>query len=121
MHLSPSAGSLGIEVASTSISCPASADPAHEWSCRAQMAAARQDIMAPLSAASMESYSRAYPHLTRLHMLQELADAAALRQVCSAALLGRFVRTLLLPCHLLAHGLCSWGRLCPIDVPSAYF
>ena len=40
--------------------------------------------MAPLSAASMESYSRAYPHLTRLHMLQELADAAALRQArCS--------------------------------------
>ena len=49
-----------------------------------QMAEARQDIMAPLSAASMESYSRAYPHLTRLHMLQELADAAALRQARSA-------------------------------------
>ena len=41
-----------------------------------QLEAAREDIMAPLSAASMESYSRAYPHLTRLHMLQELADAA---------------------------------------------
>jgi hypothetical protein len=47
------------------------------------MAAARQEIMAPLSAASMESYSRAYPHLTRLHMLQELADAAVQRQACS--------------------------------------
>ena len=46
-----------------------------------QLEAARQEIMAPLSAASMESYSRAYPHLTRLHMLQELAEAAALPQV----------------------------------------
>lgn len=36
--------------------------------------------MAPLSAASMESYSRAYPHLTRLHMLQEVAEAAAQMQ-----------------------------------------
>jgi FAT domain len=41
---------------------------------------ARQEIMAPLSAASMESYTRAYPHLIKLHMLQELADAHALMQ-----------------------------------------
>ena len=37
--------------------------------------------MAPLAAAAMESYARAYPHLVRLHMLQELADASALLQV----------------------------------------
>ncbi len=46
-----------------------------------QLRAARAEIMAPLSAAAMESYARAYPHLVRLHMLQELADAAALLQV----------------------------------------
>ena len=32
--------------------------------------AARSEIMGPLSAASMESHSRAYPHLVQLHMLQ---------------------------------------------------
>ena len=31
---------------------------------------ARQELMGPLSAASMESYSRAYPLLVKLHMLQ---------------------------------------------------
>ena len=31
---------------------------------------ARAGIMASLSAASMESYSRAYPHLVQLHLLQ---------------------------------------------------
>ena len=48
---------------------------------REQLAAARHEIMAPVSAAAMESYARAYPHLVRLHMLQEVADAAALIQV----------------------------------------
>lgn len=48
---------------------------------REQLAAARHEIMAPVSAAAMESYTRAYPHLVRLHMLQEVADAAALVQV----------------------------------------
>jgi len=52
-----------------------------------QLEAARQEIMAPLTAASMESYSRAYPHLTRLHMLQELADAASFIQVPSLLLI----------------------------------
>lgn len=28
------------------------------------------------AAAAMESYSRAYPHLVKLHMLQEIADVA---------------------------------------------
>ena len=35
-----------------------------------EVAEARSEIMAPLSAASMESYSRAYPYLVKLHMLQ---------------------------------------------------
>lgn len=35
-----------------------------------EIAEARTEIMAPLSAASMESYSRAYPYLVKLHMLQ---------------------------------------------------
>lgn len=33
-------------------------------------------VMGPFSAAAMESYSRAYPHLVKLHMLQEVADTA---------------------------------------------
>lgn len=47
----------------------------------AQLKAARDEIMAPLSAAAMESYARAYPHQIRLHMLQEASDAATLLQV----------------------------------------
>lgn len=43
--------------------------------------AARGEMMPPLAAGSTESYARAHPHLTRLHMLQELQDAAALLQV----------------------------------------
>jgi len=39
---------------------------------------ARQDIMGPLSAASMESYQRAYPFLTKLHMLRELEQSMPL-------------------------------------------
>ena len=41
---------------------------------------ARSAVMGPLSAASMESHSRAYPHLVKLHMLGEAADCAALLQ-----------------------------------------
>lgn len=37
---------------------------------KVELAEARSEIMAPLSAASMESYSRAYPYLVKLHMLQ---------------------------------------------------
>ena len=37
---------------------------------RRDLEAARSEIMGPLSAASMESHSRAYPHLVQLHMLQ---------------------------------------------------
>lgn len=37
---------------------------------KVEVAEARSEIMAPLSAASMESYSRAYPYLVKLHMLQ---------------------------------------------------
>lgn len=49
------------------------------------LAEARRAIMAPLSAASLESYTRAYPFLVKLHMLQELADAAVLLQEASLA------------------------------------
>lgn len=41
--------------------------------------------MAPLGAASMESYTRAYPFLVKLHMLQELSDASVLLQEASLA------------------------------------
>ncbi|PSC70468.1 serine threonine-kinase ATR isoform X1 [Micractinium conductrix] len=37
---------------------------------------ARAEVMGFFSAAAMESYSRAYPHLVKLHMLQEVADVA---------------------------------------------
>ena len=46
---------------------------------RAGLEEARREIMGPLSAASMESYSRAYPLLVKLHMLQ--VRPAALRQL----------------------------------------
>ena len=49
------------------------------------LAEARRAIMAPLSAASMESYTRAYPFLVKLHMLQEASDAAVLLQEASLA------------------------------------
>jgi serine/threonine-protein kinase ATR len=39
---------------------------------RAQLKQARADIMSPLSAASLESYERAYPFVTKLHILTEL-------------------------------------------------
>ena len=39
------------------------------------MGKARTALMAPLAAASMESYGRAYPFLVRLHMLHELETA----------------------------------------------
>lgn len=37
---------------------------------RRQLGDIAAEVMGRLSAASMESYSRAYPHLVRLHMLQ---------------------------------------------------
>ena len=42
-----------------------------------EVAEARSEIMAPLSAASMESYSRAYPYLVKLHMLQARPHTAS--------------------------------------------
>ena len=42
-----------------------------------EIAEARSEVMAPLSAASMESYTRAYPYLVKLHMLQ--ASSSLLR------------------------------------------
>ena len=43
---------------------------------RTQLAEASGEVMGRLSAASMESYSRAYPSLVRLHMLQARVPAA---------------------------------------------
>ena len=43
-----------------------------------EVADARSEIMAPLSAASMESYSRAYPYLVKLHMLQASSASSKL-------------------------------------------
>ena len=40
-----------------------------------ELDAARSEVMGPFSAAAMESYDRAYPHLVKLHMLQEISDA----------------------------------------------
>ncbi len=48
---------------------------------KAGLTKGRAELMAPLSAASMESYSRAYPLLLKLHMLQEVADMTTLLQV----------------------------------------
>ena len=42
-----------------------------------QLELAKSEVMGPFSAAAMESYSRAYSHLVKLHMLQEVADAAS--------------------------------------------
>ena len=43
---------------------------------RAQLGEACGEVMARLSAASTESYSRAYPSLVRLHMLQARCPAS---------------------------------------------
>ena len=45
------------------------------------IALARQSTMSSLSAATMESYGRAYPYLTRLHILQELESGFELLQI----------------------------------------
>jgi hypothetical protein len=44
------------------------------------LVATRADIMAILPAISQESYLRAYPHVARLHMLQEVQDVLTLMQ-----------------------------------------
>ena len=41
-----------------------------------EISKARSEVMVQFAAASKESYARAYPHLIRLHMIQEIADAA---------------------------------------------
>ena len=59
---------------------------------RAQLAEASGEVMGRLSAASMESYSRAYPSLVRLHMLQARACSCCWTQMwilpCMEPLLG---------------------------------
>ena len=51
---------------------------------------ARQDIMGPLAAASMESYQRAYPFLTKLHMLRELEQSLSLFQPIQVIYIQRY-------------------------------
>ncbi|KAG6548304.1 hypothetical protein Mapa_010357 [Marchantia paleacea] len=46
-----------------------------------QIMISRQTLLAPLAAASMESYTRAYPLIVKLHMLQELEDFSSLAAV----------------------------------------
>ena len=41
---------------------------------KGELAEARSEIMAPLAAASMESYTRAHPYLVKLHMLQVIFE-----------------------------------------------
>ena len=53
---------------------------------KADLEEARGAVMGPLSAASMESHARAYPHLVKLHMLGEAADCSALLQEGSLGL-----------------------------------
>jgi hypothetical protein len=60
-----------------------------------QLSDTAAEVMGRLSAASMESYSRAYPHLVRLHMLQVgpmatwlTANWKHLRSVLAESLLG---------------------------------
>lgn len=43
------------------------------------LAQGRVNLMASLGAASMESYQKSYPIVARLHMLQELEQAASLK------------------------------------------
>lgn len=41
-----------------------------------ELSLTRCEVMSHFTASSMESYARAYPHLVRLHMIQEISDAA---------------------------------------------
>lgn len=50
----------------------------------ATLQAARMAIQMPLSAAGMESYARAYPHLLSLHLLQELETAPLALQAAAS-------------------------------------
>eukprot|EP01018_Ginkgo_biloba_P009013 Gb_37326 [translate_table: standard] len=43
-----------------------------------KVAHSRQSLLAPLAAAGMESYTRAYPFIVKLHMLRELEDFYAI-------------------------------------------
>lgn len=49
-----------------------------------QLLHCRQTLLAPLAAASMESYSRAYPYVVKLHMLREIEDFSALAAMVNA-------------------------------------
>jgi tetratricopeptide (TPR) repeat protein len=72
--------SLGAGAASVSLSAP---DRAAHFG--ASLESARLGVMSSLAAASMESYTRAYPWLVRLHCLREMERAADLIRVPDAA------------------------------------
>lgn len=55
----------------------------NESSARGAIDRAREAVMAPLSAAAQESYSRAYSHIVQLHSLREMEDAVGV--ICNEA------------------------------------
>ena len=65
---------------SSSFSSPLLLDPIapHAGRCRDALTSARRDVMVSLAAASMESYTRAYPFLLRLHCLREIEKSLEL-------------------------------------------
>lgn len=69
MELRDGASVAQITACKAVIGCSVLGD--REWDeMHAELARIRLEITASLCAASMESYSRAYPHLVHLHMLQ---------------------------------------------------
>ena len=58
---------------------------------RKQLGDTAAEVMGRLSAASMESYSRAYPHLVRLHILQVLISSIG-PQSCLRYLIASYQR-----------------------------
>lgn len=72
-------GSAAPSAAAAGESPSASGPGAHVSQCRDAITAARRETVVSLAAASMESYTRAYPFLLRLHCLREIeacVDAA---------------------------------------------
>lgn len=65
---------------------------------------ARSAILNILPAISSESYVRAYPHVVKLHMLQEMEDALCVMQTVRAI---SKVSTVQLPCIILSCALIS--------------
>ena len=81
---------------------------------KVEIAEARSEVMAPLSAASMESYTRAYPYLVKLHMLQASCSLLHLTKKSGTMVLVPPPRPNLLlapPCHFICTSLtCATER-----------